>query len=96
MEERSRTDKEEVDMGGPIDFAPGMRERLVRIKLLSEWDDGSAEARERHDEEIRKKYGRPDFQERCERIRARLAKEKDKYRPVGKNEEVCNPWVRSK
>lgn len=41
-----------------INFLAGVREEIVKIGLLSEWDNGDRETREQHDKEIREKYNR--------------------------------------
>lgn len=53
-------------MGSKINCTPEIKEQLVSCGLLSKWDDGSAEAREAHDKEIRVKYDRPTEEERLE------------------------------
>ena len=49
-------------------FADGTREELIRLNLLSRWDDCTVKAREEHDEEIRVKYNRLDNQGRLDKL----------------------------
>ena len=51
-----------------VNFADGIREKLIEINLLSYWDDCTAQAREQHDKEIRDKYKRVNGQGRLDRI----------------------------
>ena len=51
-----------------VNFADGTREELIRLNLLSRWDDCTVKAREEHDEEIRVKYNRLDNQGRLDKL----------------------------
>ena len=66
MEEGSMYNKEEITM--QVNFADGTREELIRLNLLSRWDDCTVKAREEHDEEIRVKYNRLDNQGRLDNL----------------------------
>jgi len=83
-------------MGGPINFHPGTRERLIELGILSAWDDGSARARERHTRSLRVQYNHPTFQQRCTAIRELLEqRQRDRAQPhpILPGEKVVNQWA---
>ena len=51
-----------------VNFADGVREKLVQINLLAEWDYCTEQSREAHDKQIREKYNRSNEQERLDKI----------------------------
>jgi len=51
-----------------VNFAEGIREKLVELKLLAEWDYCTEQSREAHDEEITVKYNRLSRQSRLDKI----------------------------
>lgn len=66
--------------------------RLIEMGVIAEYDT-SAKERDKHDEEIREKYGHYTEEERYALIIKSLQKPSKKSRPLQPNEEVVNPWM---